>query len=67
MISKKGKRKIAVGDREYYWSVRVTEDCHRIVIVSEDKKTRLIVPFNDTEESVTPQTVREIIEKHDVG
>lgn len=64
MVSKKGKRKIVYDDRVYYWYVRVTGESHRINIISEDKKIRRCVPFRDTEESVTPGTVRELIEKH---
>ncbi|MBO4867464.1 MAG: hypothetical protein J5582_13045 [Ruminococcus sp.] len=64
MVSKKGKRKIVYDDRVYYWFVRVTEESHRINIISEDKKVRICVPFRDTEESVTPGTVRELLEKH---
>ena len=64
MVSKKGKRKIVYDDRVYYWYVRVTEGSHRIHIVSEDKKIRICSPFCDTEESVTPATVRGILEKH---
>lgn len=64
MVSKKGRRKIVCGDKVYYWYVRVTEDSHRIMIISEDKKVRISAPFRDTEVSVAPGTVREIIEKH---
>ena len=64
MVSKKGKRKIVYDDKVYYWYVRVTEESHRINIISEDKKVRICVPFRDTEESVTPGTVRELLEKH---
>ena len=64
MVSKKGKRKIVYDDRVYYWYVRVTEGSHRIHIISEDKKIRICAPFCDTEESVTPATVRELLEKH---
>jgi hypothetical protein len=64
MVSKKGKRKIVYDDKVYYWYVRVTEESHRIHIISEDKKIRICAPFRDTEESVTPGTVRELLEKH---
>lgn len=64
MISKKGKRRITVGDRTYYWYVRVTENSHRIHIISEDKSEHIEAPFSDTEASVTPKTVREMIESH---
>ncbi|SEL22463.1 hypothetical protein [Ruminococcus albus] len=64
MVSKKGKRRIVYDDRVYYWFVRVTEESHRINIISEDKKIRICAPFRDTEESVTPGMVRELLEKH---
>jgi len=34
------------------------------VIYSADKKLRIEEPFVDTEVSITPQTVREIPDKH---
>lgn len=67
MISKKGKRKITVGDSTYYWYVRVTESSHRIHIMTEDKSVHIEAPFPDTEASITPKTVREMIERHISG
>lgn len=64
MISQKGKRKFVYGDCVYYWYVRVTEGKHRIHVISEDKKIRICAPFGNTEESVTPLTVRELLDKY---
>lgn len=61
MVSKKGKRRIVVEGGTYYWYVHVTENSHRVIILTEDKKLRIEVPFCDTEESITPQRVAEII------
>lgn len=63
MISKNGMRKIVYNGSSYYWCVRVTDRSHRIHIFSEDKKTHIESPFFDTELPITPQTVREILDK----
>ena len=63
-INTKGKRKIVVNDKIYYWYVRVEEDgSHRIHILTEDKKVNRVYPMFDTEVSVAPEDIRKIIER----
>ena len=61
-INTKGKRRIIVNDKEFYWFVRVEEDgSHRIHIMTSDKKMNWTYPMLDTEVPVTPEYVRELI------
>ena len=61
-INTKGKRKIVVNDKEFYWFVRLEEDdSHKIHIMTEDKKINRMYPMLDTEVPVTPEYVRELI------
>lgn len=64
MVSDKGKRKLIYADCTYYWFVRVTETSHRIYIISEDRKVKIVCPFRDTEEPVTPSQIVEIIKRY---
>ena len=63
MTAKKGRRRSLNGGRVFYWYIKV-DTCHRIIIYSEDKKTRIEAPFPDTEVPVTPQTIGDIPAKH---
>ena len=63
MTAKNGRRRFVYNGEVYYWYARV-EDCHRVVIYSADRKLRIEEPFVDTEVSITPQTVRAILDKH---
>ncbi|MBQ8966993.1 hypothetical protein [Ruminococcus sp.] len=63
MTAKKGRRKFLHGDRMFYWYIKV-DSCHRIIIYSEDKKTRIEAPFPDTEVPVTPKTIGDILDKY---
>lgn len=64
MVSPKGKRKIEYNGTIYYWYISVGERGHRVHIISEDKKVKLESPFLDTEVSITPQVIRNHLEKH---
>lgn len=64
MVSKKKKRRIVHEGITYYWYVRVLEHCHRVHIVSEDKKVHLEYPFFDTEVPVTPLEVRKHLKEY---
>ncbi|MCM1228664.1 MAG: hypothetical protein NC489_00875 [Ruminococcus flavefaciens] len=64
MVSKKNKRKIIFNDSVFYWYVRIDDGCHRVHIISDDKKIHLICPFVDTEMLVTPLSVRSYLEEY---
>lgn len=63
MTAKKGRRRF-VYNGEVCCRYARFGGCHRVVIYSADKKLRIEEPFVDTEVSITPQTVREIPDKH---
>lgn len=63
-ISTRGKRKIVIDDRIYYWFVRTEKDgSHRIHIMTEDKKLNKVCPMTDTEAPVTPGYIRRLLEQ----
>lgn len=64
VISKKGKRKITVNGKIYFWFVTINEKGHRIHILTEDKKVNREFPFMDTEVPVTPQEVAHLIKEY---
>lgn len=57
MVSKKGKRKIIFDDSVYYWYIKISDNSHRLHIISDDKKLHLEYPFIDTELPVTPEII----------
>ena len=62
-VNTKGKRKIVVNGKVYYWFVRIEKDgSHRIHILTEDKKFISVSPMPDTEISVTPAYICKILE-----
>ena len=63
MTAKKGRRRFVYNGEVCCRYARVG-DCHSVVIYSADRKLRIEEPFVDTEVSITPQTVREIPDKH---
>jgi len=63
VTAKKGRRRF-VYNGEVCCRYARFGDCHSVVIYSADKKLHIEEPFVDTEVSITPQTVREIIDKH---
>lgn len=63
MVLKKNKRKIVFNNSVFYWYVRIDDSCHRLHIISDDKKIHLVYPFIDTEMPVTPQLVIECLRR----
>ncbi len=62
-INTKGKRKIVFNDEVYFGFVKIEKDgSHRIHILTEDKKINLVYPVVDTEVSVTPGYICELLE-----
>ncbi len=62
-INTKGKRKIVFNDEVYFWFVKIEKDgSHRIPILTEDKKINGVYPVVDTEVSVTPGYICELLE-----
>lgn len=64
MVSKKGKRRFIYNDSVYYWYIKITNNEHKVHIISDDKKLHLEYPFLDTEVSVTPQVVKNHLEEY---
>ncbi len=63
-VSPRGKRKIIVRDRLFFWFVRKNNDgIPRLHIISDDKKLRTERALFDTEIPVTPEEVRKVIEE----
>lgn len=64
MISAKGKRKIVVGDRVYFWWIKKDADGHpKINILSEDKAVYIKRGY-DKELCIGPGYIREVLENH---
>ena len=65
MVSAKGKRKIVVSGKVYFWLVRKNErGIPRIHIMSEDKKIMIERPVLDTEVPVTPSYIEKLIKEN---
>ena len=63
-VSSKGKRKIIVGDRLFFWFVkRNQQGIPRLHIISDDKSVKIERALFDTEVAVTPESVRRVIEE----
>lgn len=64
MASKKAKRKIEYKGAIFFWYVRVKNKDKKVLIISEDKKIILEYPFFDSEIPITPQAIREHLNKY---
>ncbi|MBQ3010787.1 MAG: hypothetical protein IJA20_03660 [Methanocorpusculum sp.] len=63
MISQKGKRKIVIGEKTYFWWIKKDGSGHpKINILSEDKAVFIKTGY-DRELCIGPGYIRELIEK----